>query len=328
MANRCRALVAVCVLVALSPATARGDVDATGTWVVYHDHFFDPPGEETWELTQSGTSLTLSINGGTPGSGTIDPGTGFFSVDMGPAPGGCGLFASFTAAGQVNADGETLHELQVDAFGGMCTPVYSSGVGTRCVNSPVGVGEECITPEAPLFGRRLTVRDKDLDPARRKIVIKWLDAGFTAPDPGSVEDPRGPSGAVPFDRPALGGARLTIARGSDEVDTIDLPAAGWTALGSPAGSAGYRYFDRSTPCFKAIVRDGIVRVLCKGAGIGFTLDEVSQGELSAFLQFGRIRRPVCSIFGGTVLRDTQATMGRLGAFRAKNASAPVSCEAP
>jgi hypothetical protein len=51
--------------------------------------------------------------------------------------------------------------------------------------------------------------------------------------------------------------------------TFPLPAAGWKALGSPGGSAGFRYKGLGTgsdPCRVVLVRPAVVRARCKGSG--------------------------------------------------------------
>lgn len=313
------------------PASALADIDASGSWSVYYIPALGGSAvSELWEFSQAGTSLTVSIGGGAPGTGTIDVDTGAFSVDFGPAPGSCGLFARYTLSGQVTADGATLQGSNVELFGGMCTPLAGTGIGTRCLNDPLGVLADCVTPEGPLFGRLLVVRDKLDDPTKRKVSLKLLDAGFVPPAASSLEDPRG-TAFNSFLRPLLGGARLTIARGTAEQAVLELPAAGWRGLGNPAGSSGWLYVDPGLdlgPCKRALVKAGLIKVLCKDAGVGFTLDEASQGALTASLELGRVQRPPCSYFGGTVVRDKQTTPGKTGLFKAKNAGAPAACAGP
>jgi hypothetical protein len=59
------------------------------------------------------------------------------------------------------------------------------------------------------------------------------------------------------------------------------------------------------------------KVVAKGAGIDFRLDEPSQGSLGATLRSGD--RHYCTLFGGTVRRDQP------GVFIAVRAPAPVVC---
>lgn len=311
---------------------ASADIDATGSWIAYYVPALSPgsAGNHLWELSQSGTALTVAVDGGAPGSGTIDPLTGFFSVSFGPAPGACGSFAEFTLSGQIEPDGLTLLAYDTEEFGPMCRPVTGTAVATRCLNDPLGVLADCAVPEQPSFGRLVLVRDKGGDPTRRKIVVKLRDSTYAPPAASSLENPLAPR-FPDYLRPEFGGARLTIARGTDEVAVLPLPYEGWRGLGNPAGSKGWSYRDPKLQlgaCTKAVVREGSVTAVCRGAGIPFSLDEASQGALSASLQFGRAQRPPCSFFGGTVTRDTQAAPGKVGAFAARNAAAPPLCAGP
>ena len=170
------------------PFVASADIDATGSWIAYYVPAFSPPpaGNHLWEFSQSGTALTVAVDGGAPGSGTIDPVTGFFSVSFGPAPGACGSFAEFTLSGQVEPDGVTLLAYDTEEFGPMCRPITGTAVATRCRNDPLGVLADCAVPEQPSFGRLLVVRDKGGDPTRRKVVVKLRDVAYAPPSASSA----------------------------------------------------------------------------------------------------------------------------------------------
>ena len=72
---------------------------------------------------------------------------------------------------------------------------------------------------------------------------------------------------------------------------------------------------------------GMLKVLCKGGGIGFSLDEESQRSLAVNLKAGNGTLLHCMLFGGTVGSDTPAN-GKTGMFKAANADAPSACAAP
>src|SRR5206468_2673672 len=77
-------------------------------------------------------------------------------------------------------------------------------------------------------------------------------------------------------------------------------AAGWTQL-----PTGFRYRDPTLargPVRKAVIRARrLAKVLATGSGIGFTLDEPTQGHLGVVLATGGHR--YCTLFGGVVRRD-------------------------
>ena len=212
---------------------------------------------------------------------------------------------------------------------------YETAGGSVCGDGTVDSLEECddgnlvsgdgcefdcsLTPYALRTGRRLVVRDKGGDPSKRRIAILSRDPAISAPPVGSVGDPRN------------GGAHLTLARGIAEIDQIDLPQSGWRGLGNPSGVKGYRYADRNRllgPCKSAVLKNGLLKATCAGAQIDFSLDEPSQGALTVAFAPGNLGVRSCLYFGGDVRKDTQAAPGVLGSFKARNATAPVSCPLP
>jgi hypothetical protein len=77
------------VVVSLGAATA--SVDLTGTWRLdgttrIPDLGIEEPFTESWTLTQLGSQLVRSVDGGPPVAGSIDPASGVFLFDLGPAP--------------------------------------------------------------------------------------------------------------------------------------------------------------------------------------------------------------------------------------------------
>jgi hypothetical protein len=170
-----------------------------------------------------------------------------------------------------------------------------------------------------LGGKKLLVKDKDQRPDKRKIVLLSKDPALIAPAPQSGDDP------------TIGGASVALFNPtSGEIDTFELPASGWDGLGNPDGIGGFKYKDRELangPCKVAVWKPGrVLKVVCKGDQIAYSLNESQQGSVGAAVLAGSTR--LCSVFGGDVKRDRPAADGRTGLFRAKNALAPASCGGP
>ena len=169
----------------------------------------------------------------------------------------------------------------------------------------------------PLAGRLLNLRDVPGDPERRRLVVLSRDPAVVAPPAGSAGDP------------SIAGALLRLANPSTgEEALLPLPAAGWQALGRPAGSRGFRYRDSAGllgACRKVLVRPGrLWKAVCQGAGIAFDLDEAGgQGLLEVELALGA-DPPYCLRFGGLVKRD-DSTQDGSGRFRAVDAPPPPGC---
>jgi hypothetical protein len=162
-----------------------------------------------------------------------------------------------------------------------------------------------------LSGKKLSVSERSGDPAQRKITV-------TSADPSI--------GSVPADHPSAptvsGGFLEIINSVTGEIDAFSLPAAHWAGNGTPAGSRGYTYKDTGLvagPCKKIRLTNGRrLQVSCKGAQIGFSLNEPSQGGLGVKLTLGAGNR-YCMWFGGMVLADEPSR------FRTKDAPAPATC---
>ena len=78
----------------------------------------------------------------------------------------------------------------------------------------------------------------------------------------------------------------------------------------------------------------MLKALCQGAQITFSLDEAQQHSIAAKLTIGSgVDAPsYCVAFRdtdpGVVLADTQAASGSVGVFKAKNAPAVATCPIP
>jgi hypothetical protein len=155
------------------------------------------------------------------------------------------------------------------------------------------------------------------EPETRRLIIVSVDQeNLALPPLGGSGDP------------TLGGASLELFNpGTGESDTFSLPADHWKALGTPPGSRGYRYRDRGGTCPYARLRAGrLLKAVCKGSGIRFSLDEPFQGSLGVTLALGATGDSrYCILFGGTVHRDVQTADGTTGWFRARKAAPPAAC---
>lgn len=167
-----------------------------------------------------------------------------------------------------------------------------------------------------LSGERMVVRDHALKPERRALTVVSEDAGLVA------------AGPVPFGDPTQLGGSLRLLNPITSIEaSIDLPAAGWKALGDPP--TGYRFRDPDEgPCRKVVVRPGKkLRVRCRGAGIDFRLDEPSQSALAVEIRIGDAPLQ-CFEFGGAILCDQGSGSAGAGCFRARRASASSRCALP
>ena len=177
----------------------------------------------------------------------------------------------------------------------------------------------------PIAGQHMLVIDNAENSAKRHLAVSSTSANIATAAPGSAGDP------------SLYGAKLRLLNpGSGESASLSLPAgSSWVGLGTPAGTDGYKYVDRSGangPCRSLIAHRGHnLKAVCRAttAPIPFSLDETTQGSLIVSIQLGSAA-PQCMWFGGTVTRDAgTANPGPQGIFGAKRA--PVfagDCPAP
>jgi hypothetical protein len=127
------------------------------------------------------------------------------------------------------------------------------------------------------------------------------------------------------------GGELTLHNPSTgETEIIPLPPQNWKTIGSTKNPLGYRYTDRDGsegPCRLVLVRTGTaLRASCPNSILGFTLNEASQGSLSARVVIGETPVGYCVHFGGTVLEDRRVQgFFKRGAFRARNAPLAPEC---
>jgi Tol biopolymer transport system component len=174
-----------------------------------------------------------------------------------------------------------------------------------------GIGNAC-DASVQASGKKLLVRDPG-PPEMRKLVMLIKDAQIAAPAPGSAADP------------TLAGATLTLYNpNSAEQASFALPASGWESLGA---TKGYKYKDGTLangPCKKALIKPGkLVKAICRGAQITFTLDEPTQDRLAVKFASGSGTAIQCADYAGASVTDDAP-----GIFLAKNAATPASCPVP
>ena len=132
-----------------------------------------------------------------------------------------------------------------------------------------GVGNLCDADAfTPLGAASLKIKDKDLAPSKRKVIVTIKDAGAH----------RSGQSAVWW--------RLAAALQSDDAQESNVRAAS-RALDrprQPAGAKGYKYSDADQtdgPCTKAMLKPGkLLKVLCKGDQITYALSPAAQGGMA------------------------------------------------
>ena len=197
------------------------------------------------------------------------------------------------------------------------------GLGTLAPYVPAIVLRYCLTgllslltvvtvwaADHPTAGARLLLRDPTVS-GRRRVVFRTT-AGATA-SPASGADPR------------LVGATLLIGGGQPgdgSSGVIALDAAGWVGLGSPAGSRGYRFRDRT----RAHGIDKVSFKAVRGGGGALSLSGGGDGWLYA------ITRPqgpvdVRLAIGDDVhcARFETLSINKVGEVRAQLAPPPAAC---
>lgn len=151
-------------------------------------------------------------------------------------------------------------------------------------------------------------------PGKMAKVVSKAPAGFALPAPGSSEDP------------TLGGAELTFFDadfgGAGRV-TFSLGATGWSGLGNPAGSKGYKYKggvdSPAGACSVVLLKSTVIKAVCKGAAV--TLAPPFAGALGVHLGLpvGTAALRYCAALGGSEAKNDATQLKR------KDAPAPGAC---
>jgi hypothetical protein len=173
-------------------------------------------------------------------------------------------------------------------------------------------------------GKSLGIKDDATRRASRSLKVSFSDPAIALPVPASANDPTA-SGA------AGGGARLSVSNPvTGEAAVYSLPASGWTGSGTSPGATGYKYKDAKLangPCKSASIKEGSLRASCRGARVGFSLDDPATPSL--VIAFKVASEPaLCAEFGSaTVSKYAPALTGK-GQLKANDAPAPLSCTVP
>lgn len=144
---------------------------------------------------------------------------------------------------------------------------------------------------------------------------------FDIPVPGGGSDPTQTGGTLRF---------CKLAEPEAECTPIDLPAAGWTGLGNPAGSKGYKYKGAGSladPCKIVLIKPKVIRAVCKGPGAVDAPDPfalpVGPDGVGFELVVGADRYCAeSSLATGAIVKTDDAAKG---VWKAIKAGAPAAC---
>jgi hypothetical protein len=283
-------------------------------------------GSIVWQNTAEGPNAdaAFSPTGGSPGYvfvGNIFP------------PGRLRVYDSATGdkvversmAGQGVASGPTVIDGNIIVGGGIGERSASTGNPahiTSFLSHAIVAFCPVATDGCPanLLGKKLLVKDRSGDASKRKLIALAKDATHVLNPEAGAE-------------PTATGAQLRVVNPSSaEEQTIPLPAVNWKAVGNSPGSKGYAYKDAALvdgPCKSVQIKAGkLVKVNCRGAGLAYSLDEPTQGEIAVVLSMGTSNEvQYCMRFGGTVTKDegTGVSSSGNGQFKAKTTDRPNGC---
>jgi endonuclease/exonuclease/phosphatase family metal-dependent hydrolase len=161
--------------------------------------------------------------------------------------------------------------------------------------------------ERPISGKHVELRTHPTDPERRSLEFASTDAGIGAP----FADP-------------TQGATLLVGAVEDEGQCyaeIPLDPLAWQPIAGDGPNRGYRYRDRSANGSVTIVyARARLRVRIEGPIWPCDLRAAAQ-ETPLPVEIRVHRERYCAAFGGTVVAN------ETGRFRARDAAAPVACDA-
>ncbi len=248
--------------------------------------------------------IAKGVFGGVLRGAVYDPVTGLFRQDREVAP----FLTDAQLRARASSSGQEVTYTCVPPGSGVRAGIDRDDDGVLDGDDPT------LSPQTMrISGRRLVLKDRDGNSTRRKLILMSKDPAIEVSGIGD---------------PTVGGAvvRVVNPNGNDDA-VLNLPAENWAGLGNPAGSKGYRYKDRDGVCRAAKIKPGrLLKVVCRGAGIDFSLDEPTQGALTATFQAGR-DRAFCMEFGGRI-KEKQAIDGKSGLFLAKDAPVVAVCDRP
>lgn len=169
---------------------------------------------------------------------------------------------------------------------------------------------------APSLALDITIPAKVgvIKPGKLAKLVSKSSTAFTLPTAGGAEDPTiGGADLILFDTELEGAGTVTVTLGS----------AGWSGLGNPAGSKGYKYKgkdDPGSPCSVVLVKEKVIKAICKGTAVAFT--PPFDGNLGANLAIPSGTTAAlryCAELGGTDLKNDATQLKR------KDAPSPVQC---
>jgi hypothetical protein len=151
-----------------------------------------------------------------------------------------------------------------------------------------------------------------------KFVSKSAPGTFPIPAPGSADDP------------TIAGALLRVfdtdEPGAGEVSFL-LDQSGWTGLGNPAGSKGYKYKGRNDAvdpdpkgaCRTVLLKEKVIKAVCGGSAVTLAPPFSAAAGIRLGILAGSTAARYCATFGGEEKRNDATITKR------KNASAPSEC---
>ncbi|MBX3023329.1 M28 family peptidase [bacterium] len=156
-----------------------------------------------------------------------------------------------------------------------------------------------------------------IKPGKLAKLVAKDQADFALPSPGGAGDP------------TLGGATLTFfdtgAPGAGAA-SFALGAAGWSGLGNPAGSKGYKYkgaADGAGPCSVVLIKSTVIKAVCKGAAVSVTPPLAATLAVNLAIPAGTVAAVrYCAALGGSDARNDA------GGLKRKDAPAPGQCAEP
>jgi len=161
---------------------------------------------------------------------------------------------------------------------GSTTSTTTSTSTTTTTLSPAGAPTRIQTTSLSMKDGSATA-----NPAKRGITFKASTKRDTTPNRVVPPSPGGEAD------PTFGNSRLVVfnTAGSGEAVSVELPAAGWSRLGSETNPSGWRFRGASgDPITSVVVKRDSILVKGGKAAWGYTLDEPSQGRVAVFLQLG------------------------------------------
>ena len=102
----------------------------------------------------------------------------------------------------------------------------------------------------------------------------------------------------------------TIPGGGDI--TYSLPAGGWTGIGNPAGSKGYKFKGGAGTCKVVILKPKVIKAVCK-ENVTFTNPFSDPGTVGVILTAGTDSKRYCAEYGGEQKKNDTTLLKRKGA---------------